>query len=545
MNSSKLSELAEVAFASYVDHLSVGRPRKDVLKGAPDMDRMADRQASAFADNFEVTLPTYHDAYSGLDVTVFKAADNSLTLGIRGTQELAVDLLDADADIATKGAAYKQIVALYNWWQRVSASASNTAVKQFSVQELIVGQALPSGAELLYVKNSTNSTVWGYLVPLANVNGSGELVGALADDPDRRIDVAGHSLGGHLAIAFNALFPGVTGEVAVFNAPGFRDSDANNRFFKALGGDLPNNVNNSNVTNVIADEAHEGTQPFGFIAGLNSRPGNAIDISIENQLSGSEPAKDLLSLNHSMKILGDSLAVYALLNTLSTDLSTSLYKSLLQAAANTSAGSYEGLVGALRSILTAKTEALPVGNDQRDALYQALDDLKHNEVFNGIAGKVTIKQSSADLGQEARNDFSALASLITLSPVALTANDAASKVVLDEALKSVWGQTFEDWESDKTLNEDAIKSGEGAFTNNYLVDRAAMLSWLVERNIKDTDSTTLIVPGTPASMFREYQGTQVVNRDRKEPRGPSLPHHRTYGSRIRRFGLLNACRESC
>ena len=27
----------------------------------------------------------------------------------------------------------------------------------------------------------------------------------------------------------------------------------------------------------------------------------------------------------------------------------------------------------------------------------------------------------------------------------------------------------------------------------------------------------------------------MVNRDRKKPHGPSLPHHRTYGSRIRRF----------
>jgi len=32
------------------------------------------------------------------------------------------------------------------------------------------------------------------------------------------------------------------------------------------------------------------------------------------------------------------------------------------------------------------------------------------------------------------------------------------------------------------------------------------------------------------------------NRDRKKPRGPSLRHHRTYGSRIRRFDELNSYR---
>ena len=34
----------------------------------------------------------------------------------------------------------------------------------------------------------------------------------------------------------------------------------------------------------------------------------------------------------------------------------------------------------------------------------------------------------------------------------------------------------------------------------------------------------------------------LSDRDRKKPRGPSLPHHRTYGSRIRRFDELNSYR---
>lgn len=34
------------------------------------------------------------------------------------------------------------------------------------------------------------------------------------------------------------------------------------------------------------------------------------------------------------------------------------------------------------------------------------------------------------------------------------------------------------------------------------------------------------------------------NRDRKKPRGPSLPQHRTYGSRIRRFDGQQFCRAS-
>ena len=38
------------------------------------------------------------------------------------------------------------------------------------------------------------------------------------------------------------------------------------------------------------------------------------------------------------------------------------------------------------------------------------------------------------------------------------------------------------------------------------------------------------------------------NRDRKKPHGTSLPHHRTYGSRIRRFletSLISCCPGPC
>jgi hypothetical protein len=39
--------------------------------------------------------------------------------------------------------------------------------------------------------------------------------------------------------------------------------------------------------------------------------------------------------------------------------------------------------------------------------------------------------------------------------------------------------------------------------------------------------------------LRFVEQHSCLNRDRKEPHGPCLPHHRTYGSRIRRFGGLS------
>jgi hypothetical protein len=46
------------------------------------------------------------------------------------------------------------------------------------------------------------------------------------------------------------------------------------------------------------------------------------------------------------------------------------------------------------------------------------------------------------------------------------------------------------------------------------------------------------------SLFAKSQSTAVPmqsNRDREKPRGSPLPHHRTNGSRIRRFGRLSQC----
>jgi len=43
-------------------------------------------------------------------------------------------------------------------------------------------------------------------------------------------------------------------------------------------------------------------------------------------------------------------------------------------------------------------------------------------------------------------------------------------------------------------------------------------------------------------VLQEVAATPLENRDRKKPHGPSLPHHRTNGSRIRRFDELNSYR---
>ena len=81
-----------------------------------------------------------------------------------------------------------------------------------------------------------------YLIPdsavASGVAGQNGPVSILSLDYDAKVNVTGHSLGGHLALAFNVRFASAVGKGFTFNAPGI-DNDDNTlteSFFEALGG---------------------------------------------------------------------------------------------------------------------------------------------------------------------------------------------------------------------------------------------------------------------------------------------------------------------
>ncbi|HET7629819.1 MAG TPA: hypothetical protein VFK03_00430, partial [Candidatus Saccharimonadales bacterium] len=190
-------------------------------------------------------------------------------------------------------------------------------------------------------------------------------------------------------MAFNALFPGITNQVFTFNAPGFFEgSSGNQAFFATLGGAIPTEANSGNVTNVIADEAGIGDAPWTAIAGLGSRPGIDLNIPIENQWLSDEPQPESAK-NHSIRPLTDSLAVFDLLTELAPTLSVIDYKLILNQAAAGTAASYERLIDGLNGLF-GWYGALPVGNSNRDALYNGLYDLQADVGFTAVAGRLQI-----------------------------------------------------------------------------------------------------------------------------------------------------------
>jgi len=198
INSDTLYAQASLAQAAYAEALAAGSPvgvLKEQLKDDADF---AETQATAFAADFAVVLQ-YNDSIAeggldtGLSLTVFRdKATNALTLAIRGTSPSDVRDLLTDGDIFVGGAGYDQIVALFNWWQRASTAAGPVPQYFFVLDNTFYPDALPVGG--------------GYLARTHDASATGTLVAALAAGGGR-VDVTGHSLGGHLAMAFQALFP--------------------------------------------------------------------------------------------------------------------------------------------------------------------------------------------------------------------------------------------------------------------------------------------------------------------------------------------------
>ncbi|WP_418647602.1 calcium-binding protein [Thauera butanivorans] len=453
---------AELALAAYAS-LSQGSPNTEHLKEAG----LSNKQAELFASNYTV-VTQYTDtlAEGGLgtsfSATVFKDAGGNLTLAIRGTAELTgtPNDLSTDGDIAVNGAGYDQIVAMVNWWQRATTPTNQTAIQY----KIVPGPLDPHDGfqfGILWLKIE------------APVAGTGELVSALADDPDHKLAVTGHSLGGHLAMAFSTLFPGHAGLVTVFNAPGFTSSSANQDFFAALGGTVPTG---GDITNVIADEAAIGSPPWSAIAGLHSRPGTPVDVAIEAQFNSDESAPPA-AFNHSQQTLTDSLAVYALLADLDPALSADAYKSILNAAVSGTAAGLERIVDAVERVLGLGDTPLPVGNGNRDALHQAIAAINTTIEQRNLAGMLKI----IPLAGMATTGLAAAAT----GPDALAYRYALKELNPFALLDADYSQHNPAGELD--LYDPA--TGSGQLTDEWLADRAALLVALNQARTTDLVAT--------------------------------------------------------
>lgn len=262
---------------------------------------------------------------SGFSATLFRNRENGkYYYACRGTEDVQNDTILTDvADIVFDGLAINQIVDMYNDWQRITS----LGVYQAAKLELLVTETALLSAEQNAISGLFEGPYEQYLrtrndviidMPSGRVYtitlvDSNQLFSDFrmfgADIPLYNDVVAvGHSLGGHLAMAFSRLFPACS-DVFSVNGAGYAtghipgaggNADTNIRnLFSMLGGSFAGNFEPSEILNLYGEKWLEITtmnSPYGLL-----QPGGHYPFFIEDASSN--------TLGHGKSQLTDALAV--------------------------------------------------------------------------------------------------------------------------------------------------------------------------------------------------------------------------------------------
>ncbi|WP_294245168.1 calcium-binding protein [Propionivibrio sp.] len=240
---------------------------------------------------------------------------------------------------------------------------------------------------------------------------------------------------------------------------------------------------------------------------------------------------------HSLVLIVDSLNLQNLLMTLAPASTQGEIETLFKAASAAKAESTTGTQGkaegdVLENILdglsrvffavdslTREDKAkngddLLTGNtwadeDHRAKFYTWLNAVTGSIASYELAGKVTISLPDAALATAARTDFAAFLTLLTGSPVALKAavgQEAAVAAALGATWADVGGMNvFAQWQADQSLTPAERASGKANYTDQYLKDRAAFLSYVKDYNLSNLTDGKHIVDSSLPTISRRYR----------------------------------------
>jgi Ca2+-binding RTX toxin-like protein len=452
-----------------------------------------------------VVGPTFSDATSvggsgqtSFDVTVFQStfgqSKKEVILAFRGTgqQNLLVSPNDLTVvpEFPTYGAAASQIVAMYNWWQRVSTPLSSegpTWVPQYAF-----------------------SYVTARATRIADAASTGELSSWLTQETGSRVSVTGSSLGGHLAMAFAGLFPAVVHQAVAFNSPGIADRSIVHALFAALGGTAPS-VGNPLITSIVSSEANNAGDELNLLAGYpgGNFPGQLVTVPIEDQYLTDVTDEKSSSWNHDQRQVTDSLAVFQMLQRLDPSLTLERYGLLLRSAAYGENRSLENLVDTVQSFFGIDRLPLPAGNAQRDALHAAIQSISGGAAtpadpgYLALAGRLRIQPADSRLAFLATDHFGALVALQDLAPLALIVKDpgdAAAQAVLTTLWQTTRGGDHGAWLADR----ETPGSGGSHVSRMWLTDRSLLLQAIDRRNAVDSFQTVVTDERFPVDRDLEF-----------------------------------------
>src|SRR5262245_12433839 len=227
---SEIARWALVAQASYAHLSPPSAPRTPLLQS--DTSNFVLAEANQFlglpADPNDPLLPGIEvrdqrpNDPTGFSATVFfDRSSNKYVLGIRGTDQTLSDGVEDVLRIGGQGFAGDQLVSLYRYYKRLTTPAGQAV--QYQDGEVSMLQAVRLGIPL--------SPAYGIFNVARTLKLRQELAADVGITPEvggrpsvipagTPLVVAGHSLGGHLALLFGRFFPEVTEHVYTYNAPG-------------------------------------------------------------------------------------------------------------------------------------------------------------------------------------------------------------------------------------------------------------------------------------------------------------------------------------
>lgn len=470
------AQLSMAAYAPGLQRGAFGSQNTDYV-AALKFAGMSQKQAEEFANKYTVVHQSPENDPSGFSATIFTDPSGRYYFAIRGSNG---DPLNPDfwkdwfstniGDVGLDGIAVKQGLALFNYLQRLLTPAGQLA-PQF---EILPPDNNPNTG--YFGQSTASGTGLGYLV---NVSG---------------LTVAGHSLGGHLAMIMSRLVPGMALSVYTYNAPGFDHFNtglSSRGFFDSLRA-----AGTDPVTGAIGTNWSPGIMSHLDVAGdfvhtVGDTPG-------VQQIIFSERTNEGFYDAHLKEPITDSLAIYNLFAMLdpvlnaNPNIGMSKITDILTASSSTVYGrdgydiSLENALDALRTLFqenyqfsTSQYNATATQRDGRDDFYTKLYGLTEflktsppnlnvgastPPLYNLTVDLLTNK-STADYISAAKTDPATRYALYKLNPFTV------SGTVLYETINT-----------DRSLDLYDSSTRTGSLSDEYLKDRANFLYNKIQAN---------------------------------------------------------------
>ncbi len=445
---------ATLSGASYTNGLTTGMTGP-VLSEALELE-LSRAYGDYVGGRFSV-VRQYLDAASGFAVTIFRdTTSNQRYIAFRGTD--GIEDWAADIDLAIgSGIAYRQTIAMVNWYMRAST---------------------PIGAQATQLADTWHYESGDLVLDTYLATGTGELAGS----PDWI--VSGHSLGGHLATAFARLFGNSSTKSYTFNGAGFLDS-AESVFAtieRSLGIGPTYYPGPTRQKNYFAEHGIN----FATDAWWLEQFGERIPLFNEEEIG---------IANHRLYKLADALALSDVIGEIDANVSLDDVRRILNAAANVAPATLEVVLDSLRNLFrVADLTPTQIGDAGQNAATRADFHAKLSILRTTVEGQVgltiapLVETSISELvaRAQAANGFAYRYALRDLNPFAILGPDTL--------------YTPHNANGELDLYSPLAASRTGGMTQDWIADRAQLLPALLAANQQDITSGLIGVAGAGASV---------------------------------------------